>query len=1002
LAVEPLKLSPAEPESLRIWRFAHVVLDERTMDLKVRGKSTRLHRKPLQVLQHLLHHAGEVVTKDELAEACWPRRVLSDTVLTTTINRLRAALDDQSQTLIKTVHGFGYRFVGALQVEWGPDTPPARVALERGGQPPLRPSWKLLERLGAGGNADVWLAEHPHTRERRVYKFAIDGAALKGLKREIALYRVLREAHGNRHDLVRVLDWNFEQAPFYIESEYLAAGSLEQWSEDRGGLGAIAPSLRIELMAQCAETLSMAHALGVLHKDLKPSNILVAEEPGHAPCIKLCDFGSGDLLDTGVGKLHLSRTVSLTRTQRDGSGGTPMYLPPEALLGQPATVQGDVYALGVMLYQAIVGDWKRPLAPGWERDIPDELLREDVAAAVDGDPSRRLADAAELARRLRALDERRGLRQQEREAEASNVALRERMRHLEVRRRSLRLTVAVLLLGLGSTLALAFMLLATQREREAALQQAKQEASVSRQVTAYLASLFDAASPERTGGKAISPRALVDQGQAEIDNGLASDGLLHARMLETIGSLYCKLGLPEECRKDVEQALAYQRRGLDADPLALASALYWLGEARSQEARHVEAERAFREALPILESNLGPKDARHTDALVSLGSVLRSVGKTGESVSVLERARDLLRGPDGSDSPESAAALGALALSYQDAGRMDEAATLAAKSLDLVRTRFGSDSIEYFTALDQYANVMGDLDRDAECTTALREVVPGYARIVGFGSKRTLEAEQDLGVCLMASGHLEEASHWARRAMDGYRTLEGSAGENFGEAEGNVGRILFYRGEYALAEPYLRDSYRIIRGHHPQQPDLDTLSAGFDVARPLIYLGRTDEARELLQPEVPAVLESGYSKYMRAMRLRWLAEYHAATGDYAQAERSLDQALAYFATFKSAEGAVVTKVREARAWLLLRERRYREAVTLLRPVVAQYQQLYQSDSANTQSANVALAYGLYALHEPREAAGLIAQATPVIERELAPTHEVAKTLRQLRTKARPH
>ena len=107
MAVEPLKLSPAEPESLRIWRFAHVVLDERTMDLKVRGKSTRLHRKPLQVLQHLLHHAGEVVTKDELAEACWPRRVLSDTVLTTTINRLRAALDDQSQTLIKTVHGFG-------------------------------------------------------------------------------------------------------------------------------------------------------------------------------------------------------------------------------------------------------------------------------------------------------------------------------------------------------------------------------------------------------------------------------------------------------------------------------------------------------------------------------------------------------------------------------------------------------------------------------------------------------------------------------------------------------------------------------------------------------------------------------------------------------------------------------------------------------------------------------------------------------------------------------
>ena len=75
--------------------------------------------------------------------------------------------------------------------------------------------------------------------------------------------------------------------------------------------------------------------------------------------------------------------------------------------GKPFTTQGDVYALGVLLYQMAVGDLARPLAPGWERDVPDELLREDIAACVEGDPQRRLSGAHELSERLRTLPQRR-------------------------------------------------------------------------------------------------------------------------------------------------------------------------------------------------------------------------------------------------------------------------------------------------------------------------------------------------------------------------------------------------------------------------------------------------------------------------------------------------------------------------------------------------------------------------------------------------------------------
>jgi len=81
-----------------------------------------------------------------------------------------------------------------------------------------------------------------------------------------------------------------------------------------------------------------------------------------------------------------------------------MYLAPEVLSGQFPKASADIYSLGVMLYQVIVGDFRKPLAPGWEAGIDDPLLREDIADAACGDPARRLKTAAELAERLTNLD----------------------------------------------------------------------------------------------------------------------------------------------------------------------------------------------------------------------------------------------------------------------------------------------------------------------------------------------------------------------------------------------------------------------------------------------------------------------------------------------------------------------------------------------------------------------------------------------------------------------
>src|ERR1700733_3010061 len=141
----------------------------------------------------------------------------------------------------------------------------------------------------------------------------------------------------------------------------------------------------------------------VLHKDLKPANILVKPHSDGAWEVKVADFGSAALIDParlealGITNLGLTSTATAQPTFLTG---TLMHSAPEVLSGQQPTTAADVYALGMMLYQIVAGDFLKPLAPGWEANIDDPLLREDIAEAACGGPSRRIKSAAELTDRL--------------------------------------------------------------------------------------------------------------------------------------------------------------------------------------------------------------------------------------------------------------------------------------------------------------------------------------------------------------------------------------------------------------------------------------------------------------------------------------------------------------------------------------------------------------------------------------------------------------------------
>lgn len=311
---------------------------------------------------------------------------------------------------------------------------------------PGRTNWKLLEQLGKGGFGEVWKAEHAKTGEVRVFKFCFQLDRVRALRREVVLFRLLKEALGTRKDIARILDWQFEEAPYYLESEYTAGGDFAEWAARQGGLNNTAIEVRLELVAQAATALGAAHGIGVLHKDIKPQNLLISEKDDGRPCAQLTDFGISLLLDPDVLRERGITAEGLTETllgNGSSSGsGTRMYMAPEIIEGKAPTMASDIYALGVVLYQAAIGDFERTIAAGWERDVEDDLLREDIQICIEGRPERRPKSAEELARRLRALPERREAAKRQRALEAE----------LDRARRRRRLFVVASAIGISVTL----------------------------------------------------------------------------------------------------------------------------------------------------------------------------------------------------------------------------------------------------------------------------------------------------------------------------------------------------------------------------------------------------------------------------------------------------------------------------------------------------------------------------------------------------------------------
>ncbi|MXP29967.1 tetratricopeptide repeat protein [Porphyrobacter algicida] len=514
-----------------VWSISGIELDEASWRLRVHGQNVDIERKPMELLLALLHRAGEVVTKEELLETAWPNVTVVASSLPTAMTKLRRALGTEAG-IVETVPGLGYRIAGDVALSRIELDDRPRFAFAVGNVVPDTREWRFARNLARGDIDDVWLAQ-TSDGEKRVFKFAKTPGRLRQLKREAAVGKILGQLHNQGQGLVLPIDQQFEGNPAWLA--FPAEGiDLENWFVRHGA--ELELSDRISLVAQAARALEAAHAIGVLHGDLKPSNLTI-ETNGNTPHVRIIDFGSSALLEHSGVLLH--GITGITLPERDlieGSSpaGSALYLAPEVIGGGTSSVRSDIYSLGLILFQLTVGDLHSPLAPGWGELVADDVLRADIAKAAALDPGERFGSAAEFADHLERIEERRADAAKERAAAEAEVELHRAAELAKARRPWVVAAVIVLVVG---SIAVAL----TARQAITERDEARRQTAIAKSINTFLAEdLLGRGDPSKSGE---ASETLIDATRAaepEIARRFRNAPLVAAHLYATLARVYAQ------------------------------------------------------------------------------------------------------------------------------------------------------------------------------------------------------------------------------------------------------------------------------------------------------------------------------------------------------------------------------------------------------------------------------------------------------------------------------
>jgi tetratricopeptide (TPR) repeat protein len=742
--------------------------------------------------------------------------------------------------------------------------------------------YRIVGEAGHGGMGTVYQAERDEPYHQRVaLKLIRGGLALDDhlVRRFVEERQILASLEHPR--IARLLDGGItpEGLPWFA-LEYVEGTSIERYAE----IHRLSVEARIELFLAVCDAVQYAHGNLVVHRDLKPSNILVTTD------------GQVKLLDFGIAKLVLAGQPSETRTGPRLM--TPEYASPEQIRGEATSVASDVYSLGVLLYQLLTGRLPYRLASRSPLEVERALLEQEPER-----PSTRVADAR-AGRRLRGdLDTilltaiRKDPARRYPSVEQLATDLRRHLTGLPVSARPDRLGyragkfVRRHRLGVMAGGAIALSLVGGLAATVSQANRVAREATRSERVTEFLVSLFREVDPERTRGREVTARELLERGGRRLDSALVEEPDVQARLLGVLGVIHTQLGLYGRADSLLARAVALTRQTRGDQSPELAAQLADWAEALSEEAKFGAADSVAREVLAIRRRHFGPADSSVAATLRALGGIARRRGRNDSAETLFREALAIDRRRFGDDHLVVAEDLNDLGVVLEQAGKLAPAESAAAAVLAIRRRRLDPGHPSLVIALHNLGVVRHRLGEYRESERLKREVLQQRRRLYPRGHPDVALALRELGALLSDRGRYAEAESLYVQAGAMQRALLGPSHPETILTLNNLAVLRYWKGDLSAAEHDMRlvlEHFRDTLGGEHQT----TLTALTTLGGILRAEGRYQEAEPLLRQALASRQKLfGTSHVDVAQSLGNLAGLLYLKGDTAGAEQAYRQAL---------------------------------------------------------------------------------------------------------------
>ena len=653
-------------------------------------------------------------------------------------------------------------------------------------------AYRVLSPIGQGGMGSVWLAERCDGRFEGRAAVKLLNVAVMGRTGEERFRRegsiLARLTHPN---IARLIDAGVSPSGQpYLVLEHVNGLAIDRYCDEH----ALGIEARLRLFLDVLEAVAHAHANLVVHRDIKPGNILVSVA-GH---VKLLDFGIAKLLEGDEGQWDGIASANAAPLTRDAWAATPQYAAPEQLAGGKVTTATDVYALGVLLYVLLTGthpagaDVHSPatlmraiveLEPRRPSDVVGQreashaahagrcgatparlqrMLRGDldtiVAKALNKEAAERYASVTALADDLR--------RFLGHEAIAARPATL-RYRAVTFARRNARgvIASAAVVVLLAAFTAYYTVRLETERDR------AQREAARARKASEVLMGMLTSVDPYEIRASQIDPtiRGVLDAGSTQVQKELAGEPELQAGMLTLLGRMYRRLGVYDKAQPLLEQALA-------------------------------SGHAAY-----------GPQHVDLAQTLHDLGTVLADKGDYAEAAERLEQALAMRRRLLGNEHQDVAVTLSELGRVYQDLGLNQRAEPLQREALKIRQKILGEEDRETAVSLSDLASVLrlkGDL---AGAEALLKECLETNIKTRGEIHPNTSSTLHDLALIAAARGDTAGAEAMLRRALDIARRTLGERHPVVATTLNSLSHVLVTQARYEEAAGALREALEIAR-----------------------------------------------------------------------------------------------------------------------------------------------------------------------------------------------